>query len=348
MKTRRCGATDLALPVIGVGCFSFGGGAYWGEQSQRDVDEVVAHALELGVNFFDTAEGYNHGASEIALGQALRGRRDAALIGTKLQPDHAYRDAVRRHCEASLQRLGTDRIDVYMLHWPLNANALRHFTTDEAVLRQPPTISEALHAMDELRREGKIRYLGVSNFGVAQMREALAVGVPLALNELPYNLLMRGIEPAVLPACREHGLGVLGYMSLAQGLLSGKFLSFDELPPMRTRTRHFRGDRTGSRHGGPGFETETLAALAALRGIADATRCPMGDLALAWAIAQPAITCTLVGARDRTQLEANVHAAKLAMSPSLRAELDRATELLLEKLGPGIDYYQSRENSRSW
>jgi myo-inositol catabolism protein IolS len=358
MQIRTCGVAGLRLPVLGVGCFAFGGGAYWGEQSQRDVDEVVARALELGVNFFDTAESYNGGASEAALGQALRGRRDSALICTKIQPDHAYRDEVRRHCEASLQRLQTDRIDVYMIHWPLNANSLRHFTADEARLRRPPEIAEALQAMDELRSEGKIRYLGVSNFGAAQLAEAVAVGVPLALNELPYNLLTRGIEPDVLPACVRQGIGVLGYMALAQGLLSGKFAGFDELPPTRTRTRHFRGDRLGSRHGGPGWESEMMAALESLRSLVDRgprslswaeeSAVSLGDLALAWAIANPAITCTLVGARNRTQLEENVRAAQFPLSDSLRAELDQVTEPLLKLLGPGIDYYQSAEESRSW
>lgn len=97
MLTHLCPAAKLTLPLHGVGCFSFGGGAYWGAQSQRDVDEVVATAIDLGVNLFDTAETYNGGASESSLGEALRGRRDAALICTKIQPDHCYRDEVRRH-----------------------------------------------------------------------------------------------------------------------------------------------------------------------------------------------------------------------------------------------------------
>jgi aryl-alcohol dehydrogenase-like predicted oxidoreductase len=345
---RACGATGLKLPVLGVGCFSFGGGAYWGDQSQRDVDEVVGRALDLGVNFFDTAESYNGGTSELALGAALKGRRDQAILCTKIQPDHCYRADVRRHCEASLARLGTDHVDIYMIHWPLNANSLKHYTEDAARLAHPPSIGEALQAMDELRREGKIRHLGVSNFGVAQLREALAVGVPLALNELPYNLLARAIERALLPLCAQQGLGVLGYFSLAQGLLSGKFASVDELPPIRVRTRHFRGNRPGSRHEGPGCEAETLAALNSLRAVAERAGLPLGDLALAWAISNPGVTCTLVGARNRAQLEANVRSAQTPLSPALRAELSRLTDPVLEILGAGTDYYQSPANSRSW
>ncbi len=346
--TRSCAAAALTLPVLGIGCFSFGGGTYWGEQSQRDVDEVVGGALDLGVNFFDTAETYNAGASERALGTALRGRRDAAIICTKIQPDHCYPAEVRRHCEDSLTRLGTDHIDLYLIHWPLNASALRHYTDDSHRLAHPPSIGEALHALDELRHEGKIRQIGVSNFGVAQMAEACAVGVPLALNELPYTLLARAIEREVLPTCVRHGLGVLGYFVLAQGLLSGRFDSFDELPPVRVRTRHFRGDRPGARHGGPGCEAETLATLHALRKVAAAAGRPLGDLALAWAVANPAITCTLVGARNRAQLEANVSAVQTPLAPEICAELTRLTDPLLALLGPSIDYYQSAEDSRSW
>jgi aryl-alcohol dehydrogenase-like predicted oxidoreductase len=309
---------------------------------------VVARALDLGVNFFDTAETYNGGASEVSLGQALRGRRDRAIICTKIQPDHAYGADVRRYCEASLARLETDYIDVYMLHWPLNPSALRHYTDDAEKLHHLPTISEALQAMDELRREGKVRWLGVSNFGVVQMAEAMAIGVPLALNELPYNLLARVIEDEVLPACTRHGLGVLGYTPLAQGLLTDKFQNFDDLPPIRTRTRHFRGDRLGARHGGPGIEAETLAALTTLRRIATAAGVPLADLSLAWAIANPAITCTLVGARNAAQLEANVQAAQCVLGPELRAALAAATEEVRRLLGPCIDYHQSPEDPRCW
>ena len=183
METRRCGQTDLVLPSLGIGCFSFGGGSYWGEQSQSDVDDVVACALDRGVYLLDTAETYNGGESEIALGRALRGRRDQALIVSKIQPDHAYAAEVRRYCDASLQRLQTDRIDAYLIHWPLNTNALRHYTSDSEKLAAPPRLPDTLHVLKELQREGKIRYLGVSNFGVTQLTEALAVGVPLAVNE---------------------------------------------------------------------------------------------------------------------------------------------------------------------
>lgn len=345
---RKAGAADLYLPVLGVGAFSFGGGSYWGAQSQGDVDAVVGRALDLGVNYFDTAEAYNGGESERALGRALAGRRSQALIGSKVQPDHAYADALIRHCDESLRRLGTDYLDLYMLHWPLNAKALSPFTKDPASLQNPPTIQEAMGALDELRRKGKIRHIGISNFGASQMAEAFRTGVPIAVNQLPYNLMMRGIEPEVLGICGRDGIGVLGYMALFQGLLSDKFTTIDEFPPMRTRTRHFRGDRAGARHGEPGIEGPLVAALHQLQAAARRLGVGLADLALWWAAAEPRITCTLVGARNRAQLEANVKAVLLPLDSAEHARLSAITDQVLRLLGPCVDYWQNPDESRSW
>jgi myo-inositol catabolism protein IolS len=348
VETRPCGTSGLRLPAVGLGCWAFGGGEYWGPQNQDDVDEVVHAALDLGITYFDSAEAYNAGASERSLGRALAGRRSRALIGTKVNPSHAAPAVLRAHCEASLQRLGTEWIDLYMVHWPLNASAIRHFTSDAVLIAHPPDLGEALAVLEALKREGKIRHWGVSNFGVRQLREVAALGFHPTADELAYNLLMRGIEAEVLPHCRERGIGVLGYSALMQGLLSGKFTSIDELPPARTRTRHFASSRPGSRHGGPGVERQVLAAVQGISTIAAELGVPMGDLAIAWAVANPAVTCTIVGCRNRRQLEENVRALSIALTPAVKARLDRVTDEVLVALGPHIDYYQSVEDSRSF
>jgi len=335
------------LPALGLGCWAFGGGSYWGAQSQGDVDAVIGRSLELGLDFFDTAEVYNEGASEESLGRALRGRRTEAIIGSKVSPNHAYRDTLRLHCEASLRRLGTDWIDIYMLHWPLSSNSLRHFTSEQARIDRPPTIQEALEALETLRREGKIRHIGLSNFGPVQMAEALKTGVPITINELPYNLMMRAAEFAALPFCRERGIGVLGYSSLMQGILSRRWGSFDELAGVRLRTRHFSGSRPGSRHGEAGIEAEAFAALGAVADLAEGLGVPMSKLALAWAISNPAVTCTLVGCRNLSQLEENVAALSYSLEPEIKRRLDAATAEVKAKLGPVLDYFQSRETARS-
>ena len=343
---RPCGTSGLSLPKMAIGCWSFGGGNYWGAQSQADVEAVVHRAIDLGINAFDTAEAYNAGASETSLGQALAGRRARALVVSKVSPDHTSPAVLRAHCEASLRRLDSDWIDLYLVHWPINASSIRHFTSDEALLRQPPDVAEAFATLADLRREGKIRYLGVSNFGVEQLAEARAAGADLAANELPYNLLMRGIEPALLPACARQGIGVLGYMALMQGVLCGPLRPFDELPAARTRLRHFSSERPGSRHGEPGIEAETWAALQAIGAIAAEAGLPIADLALAWAMANPAVTSTIVGCRTAEQLEDNVRACSIDLSREVLDSLERATAPILARLGPTVDYFQSAGDSR--
>ena len=132
MEIRNCGSSDLKLSALGVGCWSFGGGEYWGDQDQQDADRVVKRACELGINYFDTAEMYNDGRSEQSLGRAIRGLpRDRIIIGTKVSPSNAAPDVLRASCEASLKRLGTDTIDLYMIHWPIHPHSIQHFTDDE-------------------------------------------------------------------------------------------------------------------------------------------------------------------------------------------------------------------------
>jgi myo-inositol catabolism protein IolS len=348
VPTRPCGTSGLTLPVMGLGCWAFGGGQYWGPQSDRDVEAVVHRALDVGMTYFDTAEAYNGGASETALGQALTGRRATALIGSKISPSNTRPAVLRAHCEASLQRLRTDWIDLYLVHWPINANSLRHFTGDPALIAGPPDVAEAFDTLAALRREGKIRFLGVSNFGPRQLAEALGTGVPLAANELPYNLLMRAAERELLPQCARAGVGVIGYMALMQGLLAAPFTSFDGVAPARTRTRHFAGSRPGSRHGEPGLERETAAALQEISAIAADAGLAVNDLALAWAMTSAAVTCTIVGCRNLGQIDDNLRALAVRLDDGVRARLDAATRELAARLGPSVDYYQGAADSRSF
>ncbi len=334
MERRACGNTGLTLPVLGVGVWSFGGGEgdYWGSQDERDATAVADRALALGADYFDTAEMYNYGRSEAALGRVLAGRREQALIGSKLLPASATSpEAVREHCEATLARLQTDTVDIYMVHWPLPAEAVE------------PTFAILM----QLQAENKIRHIGVSNFGVRQMTEVLATGVTLAVNQLPYSLLARGIEREILPFCAAHGIGVIGYMPLIQGLLTGKYRSADEMPPGLTRSRHFRPDRPESRHGEPGAEAETFAAVDGLREIASREGVPMAQLALAWAATNPAVTCVLAGARNVQQLEENAAGVNRQLTAEVIAEMSALSEPVLAKLGTNVDLWQPVERSRT-
>ena len=323
MEWRTCGNSGFTLPVLGIGCWSFGGGDYWGPQDQSEVNALVHCALDRGINYFDTAEAYNEGRSEESLGLALKGRRAQAIIGTKVPPNFSEPSVLRQHCEASLRRLQTDTIDIYMLHWPI---------TDYSV-------EDAFATLQALQAEGKIRSIGVSNFGSRQLSEALETGVRIHVNQYCYNLLSRAIEVDLLPVCSRLGIGVLAYMPLLQGLLTGKYASADEMPPSRTRTRHFRGDRKGSRHGEAGAEEATFAALAGIRQVACQLQVPMAHIALAWILSRSAITCVLAGIRSLAQLDENIAGVELLLSPEVIAHLDLLTEPLLHQLGSSLSFH---------
>lgn len=347
VKKNICKNTGLKLSALGTGCWSFGGGTYWGDQDQKDVTEAVHASVDLGINYFDTAESYNEGRSEVSLGEAIKGvPRDRILIGTKVSPNNCHRDTLMQHCEASLKRLQTDYIDIYMIHWPIHPRSMRHFTHDPGIIENPPTIDEAMDALRELKRQGKIRYIGVSNFSKRRLLELKLEEI--STNELPYNLLCRAIEYDTLPLCAEEGVGILGYMPLLQGILADSFPTLDDVPAWRRRTRHFNSERTKeTRHGEKGFEAETNEALQEIRRISREAGLTMQQLALKWILHNSAITCILAGARNVSQLEANVEATNGLLEDDIKKELDQVTRPLMEKLGNHFDYYESAENDRT-
>ncbi len=349
MERRRCGWADLELSALGLGCWSFGGGSYWGDCSQQAVDAVVRRSLELGINYFDTAEAYNAGRSEEALGRALKGLpRERLIIGTKVSPSNCYAHVLPAHCDASLRRLGLDYVDLYMIHWPIHPHSIRHFTSDERIIAHPPTLDEAFEALSRLKQAGKIRCVGLSNFGPARLEEALGRCPDLLVQELPYSLLTRAVELEVLPRCRTLGLGVIAYMVLLQGVLTDAYAGLDEVPPYQRRTRHFDSRRSAlARHGEAGAEAQTNAALAAIRQIARECGITMAELATRWALAAPGITCCLVGTRSVERLEENVRAVAGRLPAEVVDRLNTATRPLLDALGPSFDYYESLANDRT-
>jgi len=346
MEWRASGKFELKLPVLGMGCWAFGGGDYWGPQSQEEVDRVVRCAVDHDCRFFDTAEAYNQGASERSLGEAIRGLpRERVIIGTKISPSNVAPPDLIAHCEASLRRLQTDYIDLYMVHWPITTHSIRHFTTQQIAT---PSVADAFATLDRLKTAGKVRWIGVSNFGRERLSEALATGVEIAINELPYSLLTRAIELEILPFCRERGIGVLGYMSLLQGVLGDKYRTLADVGLWQRRTRHF--DSRGlpqCRHGLPGAEEETGLAIERIRALARQAGMTTAELALKWAMAGEGITSSLCGSRNVRQLEGNLKAASEPLAPALIAELNRVTAPLLEKLGPSFDYYENPKNDRT-
>ncbi len=306
---------------MGIGCWSYGGGDYWGDQAQSDVDAVTNAALDAGINFFDTAVGYNEGRSEQALGIALKHRRQEALIGTKTGDINPA--TLSKQVERSLQRLQTDYVDLYMIHWP-----------------DPKyPVDEVFETLIRLKTEGKIRAVGVCNYGHKQLSEGLSYGIPIETNQLCYNLLSRAIELEIIPLCQQHKIGILAYMPLLQGILADRFKSVEEIPPQHSRFRHFRPDREMSKHGETGAEVEFWKTLEKIRQICREENQPMSQLAIAWVMAKSAVSCVLVGTRNTTELAKNLEAVNYVMTPNLEARLDSITTPLLKEMGGNADYF---------
>ncbi len=330
MDYRKLGRSDLAVSTICMGCWALAGGQLWGDQDEQEAVEALHTALDVGVNFFDTAEGYGAGDSEVLLGKAFKGQRDRAIIATKVSETHMHPADLRQACEESLQRLQTDYIDVYYLHWPS---------------REVP-FEDTLAEMDRLKEEGKIRYVGCSNFGRQDLERLLAIQ-HVEVNQLAYNLLFRAIEYEIVPTCLEHEVSIAPYSPLLHGILTGKFATVEEIPDGRARTRHFSPQlHPQTRHGGEGAEEETTRALDSIREICDSAGLEMTNVALAWLLAQPGVTTVVAGARSPAQIVANAEAAELKLPLDVEQALTEATEELKIAFGNNADMWESEENSR--
>jgi aryl-alcohol dehydrogenase-like predicted oxidoreductase len=311
MEYTQFGRTALRVSKISYGTWQFGGD--WGrvESSQWDTGKAtVQKALELGINFFDTAQAYGFGLAERMLGEALRpylkGLREDIVLATKgglrMEGDKLLRDAsahwLRQGVEQSLRNLGVDYIDLYQVHWP-----------------DPHTpIEETACALDQLVHEGKIRYVGVSNYNAQQMK-TFEQARKLDALQPPYSLFRREIEQEILPYTQEHGIGVLVYGPLAHGLLGGSFTSQTTFAPddWRSKSEFF--------HGEP-FQ-HNVAVVEQLKRLAEHKDMTIAQLTIAWVLAQPAIDVAIVGARNPHQLEQTALASAIHLTYETLQEIER-------------------------
>ena len=308
MQYRHVGRSGLVASALGVGCFPFGGYV-----PQDGVQQVVDQALALGINYFDTANSYGIGKSEEALGLALRGKREQALIATKFgnrmgdgpNDTGASRMAIVRACEASLQRLKTDYIDLYQLHWPDAGTP----------------IEETLRALDDLVRAGKVRYIGASNMCAWQVCVAHFIArqngwAPFVSTQDHYNLLYRDIEKRFEPFCVKYGIGMTHYFPLAAGMLAGVHRRGQIVPG----SRQDKNPNTAAWQSARNWDvTERLQAFAQERGWT------LAQMSLAWLLQRPA-TFTVIAGADRPQhLLDNVKALEVKFTPEDLVEIDRIT-----------------------
>jgi aryl-alcohol dehydrogenase-like predicted oxidoreductase len=314
LEPRPLGTTGVHVSALGFGCQEVGGG--YGDIDEREFARAVGHALDIGINLFDTAEAYGFGASEEALGRALRGRRDDALISTKFgtgyQDRANFRDGraerVRASIDASLQRLGTDHVDVYTVHWPD---------------RETP-FDETLGALDELVQEGKVRFVALSNFRVDELEVCRTLG-RVDVVQCVHGLFDRRMEAEVLPWCAANDVGFFGYGVLAYGLLSGTLPADHEFPADDWRSKT---DKWGVMSPlfehlfGPGRIADNVAVVDDLRDLAADRGHSVAQLALRWASSTPGVTASLVGCRSVAEVDDDAAALDWSLEAADRADID--------------------------
>ena len=320
MRTVKFGKTGMEITPIGFGAWAIGGGGWaaaWGPQDDDEAVGAIRRAVELGVNWVDTAAVYGLGHSEELVAQALKSVPDSErpYVFTKCSlvwdgggdiSNVLEKDSVKRECEESLRRLQTDVIDLYQIHWP----------------RPDEYIEEGWEALAELKDEGKVRHIGVSNFDVSQM-ERIGEIAPVETLQPPYNMLNRGVEEEILPYCKENDIGVIVYSPMRSGLLTGKMTPerVANLPSddWRRNAQDFQEPRL-SRN----LElVELLEEIGADHGLSP------GEVAIAWTLRHPAVTAAIVGGRRPDQVDGIIGAAELRLSED---ELDRIESFLTRNL----------------
>jgi aryl-alcohol dehydrogenase-like predicted oxidoreductase len=311
MQTKQLGNSDLKITPIGVGAWVMGGSGWafaWGPQDDDDSIAAIHAALDKGVNWIDTAAVYGLGHSEEVVGTAVKGLANPPYIFTKCERIWNERgeiakslkaDSIRREVEASLRRLQIERIDLYQIHWP---------EPDEQ-------IEEGWSTLAQLKAEGKVRYIGVSNFNVQQMQRAQAIA-PITSLQPPYSMISPEIEESILPYCGANNIGVLAYSPMKSGLLAGTMT--------RERVDAFPADDFRRRT--PNFQepllSRNLELAELLRALGQKHGRTAGEVAIAWVLRRPEVTAAIVGMRSAKQVEGVIGAADFRLSPQETAEID--------------------------
>ena len=296
MKYTELGRTGVQVSRLVLGAWVLGDGNVRSDMTDEGSIATIHAAINAGINMIDTAEIYGKGRSEEIIGRALKGRRSDMMIATKVWRDNLTRDGIERSLTASLERLQTDYIDVYQIHRPSDT----------------VPIEESMTKLAECQQEGRIRYIGVSNFSAAQMAEAMKIA-RFETSQPPYNLFWRFVEDDDLPYCAENGISVIPWSPLGQGILSGKFTEEMPLPEGDGRRSNFvfMGDT---------FKVAS-DAIKKLRVIAADLGTSVPELALAWTLRQPALTAPIIGSRTPEQVQSLLGTVELELSDDVLAEV---------------------------
>jgi len=312
LQRTELGRTGLQITRIGLGAWAIGGGDWefgWGPQSDDESIAAIHHALEQGINWIDTAAAYGFGRSEQIVGRALEGVAERPYVFTKCSllegpgrtVTHSLgRDSILREAEHSLRRLGLDAIDLYQIHWPIPA----------------ADIEEGWAALAELKQQGLVRHIGVSNFDAGQLR-AIGQIAPVETLQPQYSLIERGIEGEILPFAEREGIGVIAYSPMGSGMLSGG-MTRERIAGMgeddwRKRDARFTEPRL----------SQSLALVERLKAVAERYDTTPGAVAVAWTLRNPAVDCAIVGFRRPDQVDPILPAAGLELTEDDLAEIER-------------------------
>lgn len=310
MQTRPFGRTDMQITPIGLGAWAMGGsqGEFsWGPQDDQTSIATIKRALSLGINWIDTAPIYGLGHSEEIVGKAIKGREKpyiftkcSILWDNKGRTYHSLRaHSIEREVEASLRRLGIEAIDLYQIHWP----------------NPDPEIEESWSKLVELKKQGKVHHIGVSNFNVEQLRRAEKIA-PVETLQPPYSLVHRDAEKEILPYCHEHNIGVIVYSPMASGLLTGRMT--------KERVEHMPSDDW--RKEDPEFHEPRLSRNLQLANLLTEIGYPhnvsAGVVAIAWTLKNPAVTGAIVGSRNPAQIEETIRASEFRLSDSEARQIE--------------------------
>lgn len=339
MEYRSLGRTGVPVSTLCLGCMNFG----WKTAEAESLD-IIDKAINSGINFLDTANVYGRGASETIVGKALKrnGKREKIVLATKVHGRMDDEDVLaagnnRRHiiqqCETSLKRLRTDYIDLYQIHRP----------------RSDTPIDETLRALDDLIRDGKVRYIGTSSFPAWRVMESLWVAKELGLNRFvseqpPYHLLDRSIEKELIPLAQTYGSAILPWSPLARGFLTGKYKRGQPIPG----DTRLEGDLQGpfKKRSQQHFSDRAYDLLAVVEELAAEKKCTPSQIALAWLVQQPGVTSAIVGPRTISHLEDNLGALVIEITEDDRRRLDEVAEPELAIVpyyhGSMIDFKQSQ------
>jgi aryl-alcohol dehydrogenase-like predicted oxidoreductase len=328
METRQLGDTDLQLTVVGLGTWAIGGEWFmgWGPQTEKDSIAAILEALELGINWIDTAPAYGFGRAEEVVGKALKRWGQPVLIATKCGvlkgPDgkslfSIKRESIFKEVEDSLRRLAVDVIDLYQIHWP----------------REDIDIEEGFQALLDLKAQGKIRHAAVSNFSREQLERISKYAQPASLQP-PYSLLKREVEKEILPWCKTNKVGVVAYSPMQNGLLTGKFSAewIESLP--RSDWRRARWGRLNEINYFAEPELSGLVELVEqLKSVAARRDRTVGQLAVSWVLRKPEITAAIVGARKKGQIAETAQAADWKLTNSEVEEIEKLYREYQSKMG---------------